>query len=350
MLIGVAGGLLVFWYLHAQAPDLSQGGDVAALTAALKSWQGFHNRPLLEAYLPKVGIPGLVEAVRDAYPVCHDEAHDLGKVIYAELHDTEAALAACENVCSSGCMHGVMMELFAPEHDATMNEDAFMPDHHIELADVKEQIKTICTGSAVTADYREGDCLHGVGHAVMFMANYDIPTAMDACSVFDTYAESYYCATGAYMEYMNARDADDAETQGLFYPCDNTQYPSACFRYKMPHVTSRFYVGGRALQDLVAACEALEGNEQLGCFHGIGNGHLSFLVGGQLTLGQLCQFGTKDEQFVCIEGAMERMSRYYPDIAEAQCASVEGWQKDVCEESVAHGMYDMDKSFELYPR
>ena len=60
--------------------------------------------------------------------------------------------------------------------------------------------------SRLGARYSPGDCAHGVGHALMWLADYDVQPALDACKLFVEPPLAYYCATGAYMEYVTERD------------------------------------------------------------------------------------------------------------------------------------------------
>lgn len=88
----------------------------------------------------------------------------------------------------------------------------------------------------------------------------------------------------------------------------------------------------------------------MGCFHGIGNGHVQILVRSPQSLMQICQAGDREDQTVCIEGAIERLARYAGEAAARACASLGDWRQSICEESRQRGLYAMDRSFALYPR
>ncbi len=88
----------------------------------------------------------------------------------------------------------------------------------------------------------------------------------------------------------------------------------------------------------------------MGCFHGIGNGHVQILVRSPQSLMQICQAGDREDRTVCIEGAIERLARYAGEAAARACASLGDWRQSICEESRQRGLYAMDRSFALYPR
>jgi len=209
-------------------------------------------------------------------------------------------------------------------------------------------MNTICGDETMSDLYKLGDCVHGIGHAMMYLNDYDIPSALEYCELLEKDSLKYYCATGAYMEYIANYDEEESKTKSLLYPCDKSDYPAACFRYKMFYVMLRQYQRDGSLNEIVDACEQLEGKYRLGCFHGIGNALMEFIILDQLPFAKVCGFGTHDDQYMCIEGAIERMAKYHPNLALKQCEELSGWHKDLCIEGANRQMYSLDKSFELY--
>lgn len=306
-------------------------------------------RELYEEFLPRIGANGIRQVVESQFPFCHTEGHDLGKLIFSKLRDVGASLESCADACTSGCMHGVLMEFFTDSSSMAGSEHH---DHSAQLtaAEVASRIPTFCETAAVTRMYRAGDCAHGVGHAVMFLSNYDIPAGIELCDRFPSYALRYYCATGAYMESRNHPDARwDYPQRGPFYPCDRAVYPAACFRYVMLNTIRWHHPRGGTL-DLQRQCATLTGKYRLGCFHGLGFAHLSQLLRGTKTLAEVCGFGTRDDQTVCLEGAMERLGRFTPVLAAERCESLTDWRRGVCQKAASRKMYDMEKSFAMYQR
>ena len=333
--------------LALQVPLEDTAAQRDAFVNELKITPATQLKSLYEKWIDIIGANGIIDTVQKVQPLCHDIEHDLGKVIYARVGNVGDALRTCNDSCSSGCMHGVLMEFFQKKVTAQ--------DDHVDLDDVKSKISSICGSKvnpgnpAMYSIYKQGDCAHGVGHALMFLSNYDIPKAISYCKLFDTPQMAYYCATGAYMEYVTTHDAQDTKNQkDVFYPCDQVEYPSACFRYKMAHVVPRLYDQGTTLEQMQQACLNLKGKYQLGCFHGLGNGHYPFAANGMVTVAKLCSSGDHDDQYVCIEGLIERLARYLPDIAKNQCSTLSGWQNDLCKQDVGHALYDLKKAFNLY--
>lgn len=302
---------------------------------------GKNNRQLVETTLPVIGANGALDGIESVWPKCHSEAHDLGKVIFARVRDVGMGLRICADRCNSGCMHGVLMEAFATIGKAS--------PHHMDLAVLKPAIKDLCQRNPVmTASYSPGDCAHGVGHALMNLAGYEIAEAVKACEGNENPAMEYYCATGAYMEYVTERDPQDATTKSVLYPCDQYIYPAACARYKMVHVVRRHYEAGRTTEELRALCSSLAGAVRHGCFHGLGNAHMPLIAAGTIGIRPVCLGLGEVEEFVCIDGAMERMAKFHPDIAVRVCDQLDGKNKAACRVAVSRKMYDMKKDLSLY--
>lgn len=302
---------------------------------------GKNNRQLVEISLPVIGANGALDGIESVWPKCHSEAHDLGKVIFARVRDVGMGLRVCADRCNSGCMHGVLMEAFTTIGKAS--------PHHMDLAVLRPAIKDLCQSNPVmTASYSPGDCAHGVGHALMNLAGYEIPEALKACQENENRAMEYYCATGAYMEYVTERDQQDATTTSVLYPCDQYIYPAACARYKMGYVLQRHYKASRPTQELRALCSSLTDAVRRGCFHGLGNAHMRLIVAGKIGIRPVCLGLGEVEELVCIDGAMERMAKYHPDIAVRVCDQLDGENKAACLAAVSRKMYDVNKDLSLY--
>jgi hypothetical protein len=302
---------------------------------------GKNNRQLIERSLPVIGANGVLDGMTTLWPKCHSEAHDVGKVIFAHVGDIGMGLRICEDRCNSGCMHGVLMEAFTSIGKAS--------PHHIDVAILGPAIKDLCQNNTVmTTSYSPGDCAHGVGHALMNLAGYEIQDALKGCHENEDQAMEYYCATGAYMEYVTERDAQDATTKSTLYPCDQYVYPAACARYKMVHVVRRHYAEGKTIEEIKTLCSSVTEPLRRGCFHGFGNAHMPFIAARKITIQRVCLGLGAAEEFACIDGAIERMAKFHPDIAVRVCKELEGKNQVTCLAAASRKMYDMTKDLSVY--
>jgi hypothetical protein len=161
----------------------------------------------------------------------------------------------------------------------------------------------------------------------------------------------YYCVTGVYMEYMenvDGRDTADARTRSTLYPCDESPYPAACARYKVRNVAKRFSAEKRRMADLVRECDSLAGKNRLGCFHGLGNAYMRGIERGRISIRDVCLHGDGTDQFMCIEGAIERMAKVNEGRAREVCGDLEGPNQETCLTAVKNKLYSVDKDLSLY--
>lgn len=304
-------------------------------------------RALYEEYVPKIGANGVLQGITELWPSCHSEAHDLGRVIEKSVGDIDTALRVCRDGCFSGCMHGVLMEAYAGAKGT--NEK----DGHVEInADIVQRLMTdMCESKTMKNSYSPGDCAHATGHALMVLSDYEVGDSIEWCDQFQEEHMRYYCATGAYMEYITEKDQRDVEAKrSILYPCERYKYPAACARYKMVHVIPRLVRKKSDFVKLAVSCQRLKDPYRIGCFHGLGNGLSTFIAQGKLTLMEACGNGTEEERIACIDGMMERFSKYNHEQAEAVCKTLSLWssEREECNAAVARGMYDMNKDLSLY--
>lgn len=223
---------------------------------------GKNKRELYARYLPLIGVKGILAGIHSVWPICHSEAHDLGKVNFAFVRSLHRSVALCSGACHAGCLHGVLMEAFRHLKDPSGKD--------FDLSALKKVSVNLCDKDPnLLTTHSPGNCYHGVGHGLMAAADYEISKALQGCKVFDEVHRMYYCATGAFMEYVTEHDSKDAVSKDLLYPCTEQAFPAACARYKMVHVARRHYRMGKTTEALQQECRKFKGAVRLGCFHGL---------------------------------------------------------------------------------
>jgi len=303
-------------------------------------------REVYEKYITLIGANGMKKVIHKLHPLCHDEAHEFGKVIFSEVKEVAPSLAACDQTCFSGCMHGVFMEAFEKAIPSHEHEESGEHPHHLETTNIAPLLPKFCDQESI--DYKKGDCAHGIGHALMAMSYYNIEEAVESCQNFEDPILTYYCATGGYMEYTNKYT--EVTKDNLFHPCEEAKYPAACYRYKMPKIFHNLSkeMGPKVIPFIVNKCLEMDGFQRLGCFHGYGNAHVGHIRIKRFTIAEICKFGTDDDKIACIEGVIERLGKYTPKLAPPLCDSLEGDFKEICLAGAEGKMYRLDKDFRLY--
>lgn len=289
-------------------------------------------RTVIEAYLPTLGVEGILDALEEKFASCHGRAHELGKAAYARSRDMAGVLQACQARCGAGCMHGVLMEAFT-EAPGTL----------------RARIATLCDTQPLRRVYKKGDCAHGVGHGVAYITAYDIDEFLSLCEAMGEKPFQYYCASGAFMQLFMAKEKQIAAEPG-HYPCDRApRFAAACYRYKVFYLLQRLQREGKGLEALVAECLALPAGLQPACFHGVGHAHVGPVSQAPARIREICGRGPEGAQWLCIQGVVEKLAEFDEGVAGRVCAELSGRNATVCREAVRNKLYGVRKTgFEHY--
>ena len=159
---------------------------------------------------------------------CHETAHYLGREEYRRKDSISKVFDETSRICLGGVFHGAV--------------EGYLIEKHIRADDygrVKEEIPRICgriSNYPVIQPFVE--CHHGLGHAVMFFTENDLPKALDLCDALGTEDQRSLCYTGAFMANLDSVGSTDhptkyAKADDPLYPCYilKKQYQSQCYTY-----------------------------------------------------------------------------------------------------------------------
>ncbi len=290
--------------------------------------------------------PEVMIATLDADPLCHPAAHNLGRVIYERTQDLPKAAAMCQSQCSGGCIHGVLMGMFSERAQTNEFDDG---ERHAMIDDLTPEfiteIKSMCEESVITRYTGIGNCYHAIGHALMTLANYDIPSGLALCEIFKEKGPGavYYCATGIYMEREMSLGREDAKVSQT-YPCDENLYPAACFRYKLRQVFDL----SRDYEKTAAACLALGGANQRGCFHGLGFGAAHAVYRNPSLARTICAAENEDNTRACLEGMFGLLNQHDRSVPGRACESFDAEERPLCDKASTTRNFSMKRDFAFY--
>ena len=337
----LVGAALLAWPRFIRSDQMIRRALAKEFRNALQRTPRAQHQDLFTAHLEKLGASGILDVLEDHYPQCHSQAHPLGMAVFAQTRDIHQAIAACGDRCTGGCFHGVLMAAFKDYAQPPADD----PEHHLELQDVVTHAQAICKDPAITAIHRQGNCAHGIGHALMFLAEYETSQAISACRLFPERPLQYYCASGAYMERDLIHGSADTTGASLLVPCNQEEdFPAACYRYKVKYL----FHPETTVAQVADLCLGLQGLQRLGCFHGLGFSQLNDVFREPSLLGATCRYGSTQDQKICIEGAIEKLADYDPRRAATACKSLAPELTAHCQQTIAYGFYSLEKPFDSY--
>lgn len=165
-------------------------------------------------------------AYPDEPPHKHELAHKLGGIAFKEF--SFDAFGFCDTLLNYGCFHGAAF--------AAIRRHGLDP----QLGD---KLWLGCKKNTPNP----GRCLHGLGHAIMILKQYDLLAAYHECERSLNENDSFWCQDGATMENITRTMADTGlEPYGSdadpYYPCNALpkKHEAVCARNHLQYAQNRF--------------------------------------------------------------------------------------------------------------
>ena len=184
----------------------------------------FTNDILLKRYVEQYGPTNTVRLIEEAGKVvgelCHERAHETGRLSY-ELFGA-AAFALSSHECEAGAFHGATEAMFKTRGTANLESD----------------VRAICGTSDIF--FFRLQCIHGVGHGLMAWTSYELYDSLDLCDRLETDRDQRACYSGVFMENVvgglsgtMGHFTDYLSDDDPHYPCNalTDRYVAPCYLY-----------------------------------------------------------------------------------------------------------------------
>ncbi len=220
-------------------PQAREAYITGVLTTCVHSQ--YRNRCLKAAaqdFLNQFSLPEILPVLRknekseSYFTTCHQLAHYMGQEEYLRLKSVSKVYAEADETCLGGIYHGTIEGYFMAKNimfDGTPEMDIV----------IGKEVQKVCGKEDDYVKISEfGSCNHGLGHALMYVTDNDLPRALKLCDYLDTVNNREICYTGALMQnYSSIGDVDHpakyARINDPMYPCyilDKT-YQGRCYSY-----------------------------------------------------------------------------------------------------------------------
>ncbi len=226
---------------------------------------------------------------------CHPVVHAVGRETFRIQRTVYDSFAACDQTCHSGCYHGAMERFL--RGDLAESEA-----RHITLEELKNKSTSACDpGQATRFRFQ---CLHGLGHAVVFFSDYKLGQALSICdALLDGWSRSS-CYGGAFMEnvFSATPEKRDLSATDYHYPCSALpeKYKSDCYMMQ----TTRMSEMGLLTEKLFGECRNA-GSHVHTCMQSIGRDLSNDArIGDPALVAKKCGFGNGAEREACTRGVV----------------------------------------------
>lgn len=227
---------------------------------------------------------------------CHPVVHAIGRETFRLTKTVHDSFTACDQTCHSGCYHGAM-ERFLRGESASDDEAG-----HISEEELRSRALTACDPESPTRFRFQ--CLHGLGHALMFFLEYRLEKALAACGALPGSWDQSSCYGGVFMEnvFSATPEKRDLSPTDYQYPCNKLEerYRADCYMMQ----TTRMSEMGLSTERLFAECRKA-GSYWPTCMQSIGRDLSNDArVGDPALVARKCELGkSSEERQACIRGA-----------------------------------------------
>jgi hypothetical protein len=232
------------------------------------------------------------ELRRDCHPIVHAVGRETFR-IKGNIHDS---FSACDQTCHSGCYHG-SVERFLRGDDIYAQVE-----RHPSQAELKEKAAAACD-SDVPVRLRF-QCLHGLGHALMFFSRYKLAPSLEACDGLTEEWSRQSCYGGVFMENVSSSTPElrDLSPTDYHYPCNkvDTRYRGECYVMQ----TSRMTEMGLSASRIFEECQK-SGEYDLPCTLSIGRDLSNDVrIGQSRPTAQKCESVAGARRLACMRGVI----------------------------------------------
>jgi hypothetical protein len=193
---------------------------------------------------------------------CHHVGHHLGSWLYYYTKDLKEALNYASMFCGGSNYHGILTSYFEQEYQG----------HNVDKYQIK--VAHLCPIDEENVNWmHERDCIHGIGHGLTKLYNYNTTAAVGHCDEFMPLWAQSACSRGVFMEnsdYFFKTGKGDFDKKDIYSPCDKTieKFVPQCYSEHTSYLLER---NNYSYDDTFAQCDNISPDKFVKyCYNGIG--------------------------------------------------------------------------------
>jgi hypothetical protein len=227
---------------------------------------------------------------------CHPIVHAIGRETFQLKGNIHESFSACDQTCHSGCYHGSV------ERFLRGDEIYSQTYKHPSQAELKQKAAAACDpNTPVRFRYQ---CLHGLGHAILFFSLYQLQPSLDICDALDEDWSRSSCYGGVFMENVSNATNEKKNFSPTDYhaPCNQLadKYRQDCYIMQ----TSRMAEMGLSTERMLEEC-AKAGAYRVACTLSIGRDLSNEVrVGQPRTVARKCELVHDSSRLACMQGVV----------------------------------------------
>lgn len=236
---------------------------------------------------------------------CHELTHYVSRLSFEKEKNITSLYSQCTSVCHGGCYHGIVEQYLSNKKLSLDSSNA-----------LNQEIPKICgkqTDYKVPLLYDE--CLHGVGHATMYVSDGDLIKALEMCGLLSSEKDRQTCYSGSFMENSSSSTNLDHPSKFIkkddpMYPCNilDRKYLDICYRYQ----SSYFAILTQSnWKEVAKLCQMTPKEYQKMCFLTVGSNQVGFTQDFKTISDDCMLMPTNSAKNYCFQGAVDALAIRY---------------------------------------
>ena len=233
---------------------------------------------------------------------CHNITHYLGREAYKRSNNIQQTFKQCNQICLTGCFHGVVEEHLAEKNLSIEDDNA-----------LEKEIQTLCGKEEDYDNFiKFQECLHGLGHGLMFLTENDLPRVLRLCESLSTQDEILNCQNGAFMENAHSNSEHPSKyikEDDPNFPCSilDKKYLNNCYIYQSHRLVS---IGKNDWKKIFQLCYTFPKDYWYQCFRSLGTFQPTISSDVEVMKANCALITDPDHRNICIGGVAEIFSHY----------------------------------------
>lgn len=279
------------------------------------------------------------ESYKEVYARCHEVTHYLSRFEYEKQKNIAKVYSQCDSTCHGGCYHGTL--------EAYLKEQESKKEYNLN-----SEFSKICGDKKTYQKPLEfNECLHGLGHAAMFVTDIDLPVSLKLCDSLPTQDYKERCYTGVFMENSSSSTSFDHKSNYVkaddpFYPCNvlDEKYQPLCWQYQSSYFST---INNQDFVKVADMCLQIPKKYQERCFRTIGTNQVGFTSSLDVMSTNCGLMPTPNFADVCVGGVISSLSyRFVGDSGRmfSFCSLVGPSHKETCFRQIGTSVLEWDKN------
>ncbi|MBI2009827.1 MAG: cupredoxin domain-containing protein [Candidatus Chisholmbacteria bacterium] len=269
------------------------------------------------------------------YARCHELTHYLSRAAFQKAGNIGEVYSSCNSTCHGGCYHGTL--------------EQYLKNANLELQSPKlaQEFAKLCDSvQNTTRPLVYNECLHGLGHAAMFISDMDVPLSLKLCDHIQSFPHRERCYSGVFMENSssstnNIHPGRFLKAEDPLYPCNSLdeKYAKICYRYQSSHFA---LISNHDWREVANLCLQVPEPYQPDCFVTIGTNQVGFTQDQNLMYAN-CLLLPDKFQSTCVSGIIASFAYRFVDDPKQMidfCSHVQPNHQESCFKQIGLSFMD----------